>query len=75
MSNHFHIVAFINADKSKGWTDSEVIDRWHQLFKGTLQNQRFVAGEQQSKSAMQLLAYQAQNGVRGSLISAGLCAH
>ncbi len=58
MSNHFHVVLFINADKSKGWTDSEVIVRGHQLFKGTLQSQRFVAGEDQNKSAMQLLGKQ-----------------
>lgn len=58
MSNHFHVVHFINADQSKGWTDAEVIDRWHQLFKGTLQSQRFVAGEEQSKSALQLLGKQ-----------------
>lgn len=56
MSNHFHIVLFINTDKSESWNEAEVIDRWHRLFKGSLQSQRFVAGEEQSKSALKLLS-------------------
>ena len=54
MSNHFHVVLFINTKQAKGWTDEEVIDRWHQLFKGSLQSQRFVAGEEQDESSLEL---------------------
>ena len=60
MSNHFHIVLFINSDKAEGWTDEEVIDRWHKLFKGTLQSQRFVAKAAQEKAALELLSKQVE---------------
>ena len=60
MSNHFHVVLFINSKQSKRWTDAEVIERWHKLFKGTLQSQRFVAGEQQHESALELLGKQVE---------------
>ena len=55
MSNHFHVVVYINTDKSESWTDTDTIDRWHRLFNGTLQSQRFVAGVEQNKSALDLL--------------------
>ena len=35
MSNHYHLVLHINKMKSLSWTDWEVCERWHQLFKGT----------------------------------------
>jgi len=60
MSNHFHVILFINNDKSTGWTDEEVIDRWHKLFKGTLQSQRYVAKVEQEKAALDLLAKQVE---------------
>ncbi len=34
MSNHYHVVVRINAEKAKGWDDLEVIGRWTQLFAG-----------------------------------------
>ena len=58
MSNHFHVVLYINSDESEGWSDAEVIDRWHKLFNGTLQSQRFVIGEEQNKAALNLLSKQ-----------------
>ena len=58
MSNHFHVVLYINSEKSDSWSDEEVIDRWHQLFKGTLQSQRFVAKVEQEKAALELLGNQ-----------------
>ena len=56
MSNHFHVVLFVNTSDAEAWSDVEVITRWHRLFKGTLQSQRFMAGEEQSKSALELLS-------------------
>ena len=52
MSNHFHVVLYINVDESEGWSDDQVIQRWHKLFKGTLQSQRHVAGQEQTKTAL-----------------------
>ncbi len=56
MHNHFHVILYINTDRSECWSESEVIDRWHKLFKGTLQSQRFVIGEKQSKTALKQLS-------------------
>jgi len=32
MSNHYHLVLFLNAIEAKRWDDSEVISRWKSLF-------------------------------------------
>ena len=45
MSNHYHVVLFIDDKKAKNWTDMEVIERWHLLFKGNLFSQRLLKGE------------------------------
>ena len=58
MSNHFHIVLYINTAQCESWTDKQVIDRWHQLFKGSLQSQRFVAKQEQDNASLDLLSKQ-----------------
>ncbi|WP_419812975.1 alpha-amylase family glycosyl hydrolase [Bacterioplanoides sp.] len=45
MSNHYHVVLFIDSQQAKSWTDTEVVERWHTLFKGNLFSQRFLKGE------------------------------
>ena len=45
MSNHHHVVLHINRAKSLQWSDEEVCQRWHRLFKGTLLTQKFERGE------------------------------
>ena len=42
MSNHYHAVLHINVERSKTWSDIEVVDRWHQLFSGTVMSQTFL---------------------------------
>jgi hypothetical protein len=34
ISNHFHIVLHVNQPKARDLTDVEVVQRWHQLYKG-----------------------------------------
>jgi REP element-mobilizing transposase RayT len=46
MSNHTHTVLFIDEKTAKHWSTKEVIERWHQLFKGTLVTQQFSRGEE-----------------------------
>jgi len=58
LSNHYHLVLHINLKNARNWSDEEVIKRWHQLFKGTLQSQRFVAGETQDQAHRELLSKQ-----------------
>ncbi|ALO35647.1 transposase [Colwellia sp. MT41] len=45
MSNHTHLVLFIDEQQAKSWSMHEVISRWHQLFKGTLLTQQYLRGE------------------------------
>ncbi len=32
MSNHYHLVLFVNSSQAKNWTDAQVIERWAALF-------------------------------------------
>ena len=34
MSNHYHLVLRLSPKESKGWSQSEVIERWQKLFSG-----------------------------------------
>ncbi|MDO6693559.1 transposase [Aliiglaciecola sp. 3_MG-2023] len=43
MSNHTHVVLYVNSGKAKHWTDKEVAQRWHMLHKGTLLSQKFTS--------------------------------
>ena len=45
MSNHYHLVLHIDKKQADQWSDLEVVERWHSLFKGNLFSQRFVRGE------------------------------
>ncbi len=43
MSNHYHVVVKIDADRVKQWSDKEVAKRWLQLFSGPMLMHRFLA--------------------------------
>jgi REP element-mobilizing transposase RayT len=45
MSNHYHVILHINTDRAKTWTDFEVVERWHQLFNGTVLSQKYLKNE------------------------------
>jgi hypothetical protein len=45
MSNHYHVVLFVNADQARSWTSREVVQRWHQLFSGHALSQKFERQE------------------------------
>ena len=47
MSNHYHVVLHINKAKADAWTDEEVIERWHSLYKGNPLSQRFMLDPEQ----------------------------
>ncbi|MGL6261479.1 transposase [Vibrio sp. WXL210] len=46
MSNHTHVVLHVNQVTALGWSANEVLERWHQLHKGTLLTTRYLSGEQ-----------------------------
>ena len=43
MSNHFHVVLRIDADRVQGWDADEVLRRWTRVFAGPLLVQRYLA--------------------------------
>ncbi|MDP2504087.1 transposase [Oceanobacter sp. 3_MG-2023] len=45
MSNHYHVVLFVDTDQAVSWSELDVVQRWHQLFKGNPLSQRFERGE------------------------------
>ena len=32
MSNHYHVVLFVDHEKAMSWSTDEVIKQWHKLF-------------------------------------------
>jgi len=55
MSNHYHVVFYIDKEQAQNWNQKELIDRWHHLFSGNHLSQRFVRGETMSKTELKLL--------------------
>ena len=45
MSNYLHLVLRIDIELANSWTDREVVEQWHLLFKGTELTQRFAKGD------------------------------
>ena len=46
MSNHFHVILHINQARARSLTNLEVVQRWHQLYAGTLLSQKYERGEE-----------------------------
>lgn len=47
MSNHYHVILHINTGRAKSWSDYDVVERWHQLFNGTVLSQKYLKNEGQ----------------------------
>ena len=45
MSNHYHVLLHVDKARGDSWEAREVVERWHKLFKGTLQSQAYIRGE------------------------------
>ncbi len=56
MSNHYHVVLHVDRERCLAWSDADVIERWHRLFKGSLLSQRFSRGEPLDRAEQQALA-------------------
>ncbi|NQY89323.1 MAG: transposase [Colwellia sp.] len=41
MHNHLHLVLQVDVEQVKKWSTGEVLERWHQLFKGTFLTQKY----------------------------------
>jgi REP element-mobilizing transposase RayT len=55
MSNHYHVVLHINKHKATAWSERDVIEHWHKLFKGNLLSQKYLSGEALHKAEKRLL--------------------
>jgi len=55
MSNHYHLVLFIDRDKAVHWTDREVIDQWRWLFKCPPIIERFMTTPDLSSAELALV--------------------
>ncbi|ATD06428.1 transposase [Pseudoalteromonas piscicida] len=50
MSNHTHIVLYVDDKKAKRLSDEAIVMRWHKLFKGNWISQKFIEGEALNES-------------------------
>lgn len=48
MENHFHVVLRVEKEVALSWPDSEVVSRWHRIFKGNEISQRFANSKELS---------------------------
>lgn len=55
MSNHYHVVLHIHQDHALSLSNQDVIERWHQLFKGSLLSQRYQRNESLTKTELTVL--------------------
>ncbi|WP_220432558.1 hypothetical protein [Saccharospirillum alexandrii] len=56
MSNHYHVVLHINAEKAGSWTDTEVIERWHTLYAGNFLSHQYLAGKDLYDEQLRVIA-------------------
>ena len=45
MSNHWHVVLYVDQAEAKALSDDEVIRRWHALYQGNYVSQKYVKGD------------------------------
>jgi len=55
MHNHYHVLLHIDKPQAEQWSIREVIEQWHQLFKGHLLSQRYIQGESLSRAELHAL--------------------
>jgi hypothetical protein len=49
MSNHYHLVVRIDAERADSWSDQEVLQRWTQIFSGPLFVRRYLNAKEREK--------------------------
>ncbi|MCL6269331.1 transposase [Sansalvadorimonas sp. 2012CJ34-2] len=52
MSNHYHVVLYVDSEKCSAWSTEEVLRRWVCLFSGPLLVQRFLSSLVTSKAEL-----------------------
>ncbi|OBT13689.1 transposase [Vibrio sp. UCD-FRSSP16_10] len=46
MSNHLHVILRIDIDTANTWSDKEVLEHWHKIFKGNELTHKFVKDQE-----------------------------
>ena len=54
------MVLHINQQQASSWSVHEVIERWHQLFRGSLLSQRYLQGEPLGRAEQESLSDQVE---------------
>ena len=60
MSNHYHVVLHINSAKAQSWTDADVCERWHSLYKGTPLTLKYLRNEPLTDAELQSVLHRIQ---------------
>ena len=60
MSNHYHVVLHMDRARAQRWSFGEVIQRWHQIFRGNPLSQRYLKDEVLSEAELESLEVQAE---------------
>ena len=60
MSNHYHLVLFVNEDEAKSWSDDEVIRRWTAIFPRNAAIVELLRKNANSRKAQKHLVQQVQ---------------
>ena len=55
LSNHYHVVLYVDQAMAEAWDTDTVIRRWHALFSGTLLSQRHARGKALSRPELKVL--------------------
>ena len=45
LSNHYHVILRVDQARTATWDVTEIIKRWHRLFKGSSQSKAYLKGE------------------------------
>lgn len=61
MSNHYHVVLFVNENEGAALSVREILERWTQLFSGPILVQRFLANDKLSKAELAQVEQHAKN--------------
>jgi hypothetical protein len=59
MSNHYHLVLGVDAQRARGWSDAEVVERWGQLFRLPILIERWrngSTGAAENAAAQEIIA-------------------
>ena len=55
LSNHYHVVLYIDQETALSWSNEEVIERWYTLYNGHRLVDRYQAGEKLSKAELKVM--------------------